>query len=131
MPNAWRLTQTPYKLLTTRRDDEKAVDITAEASRWLIARASRNSEHETSALSLPPVAENEMAWRSGDVIGCRRDELATTQMDNRNLDCTLRQPGGVRDRAHTGTDGDPFGSCGLGVKVQINEIRRRFLVVAD
>jgi len=72
-----------------------------------------------------------MAWRSSDVIGSRRDELATTQMDNRNLDCTLREPGGVRDRAHTGTDGAPVGSCGLGVKVQINEIRRRLLVVAD
>ena len=43
----------------------------------------------------------------------------------------FRKPGDVRDRAHTGTDGAPFGSCGLGVKVQINEIRRRLLVVTN
>ena len=43
----------------------------------------------------------------------------------------FRKPREVRDRARTGTDGAPFGSCGLGVKVQINEIRRRFLVVTS
>lgn len=43
----------------------------------------------------------------------------------------FRKPGDVRDRAHTGTDGAPLGSCGLAVKVEINEIRRRFLIVAN
>ena len=43
----------------------------------------------------------------------------------------FRKPGDVRYRARTGADGAPLGSCGLGVKVQINEIGRRFLVVAD
>jgi len=52
-------------------------------------------------------------------------------MRERRVNGAFGKPGDVRDRAHTSADGAPFGSCGLGVKVQINEIRRRFLIVAN
>jgi hypothetical protein len=52
-------------------------------------------------------------------------------MRERGMNGAFRKPGDVRDSAHTGTDGAPLGSCGLGVKVEINKIRRRFLIVAN
>ena len=52
-------------------------------------------------------------------------------MRESRMNGAFRKPGDIRDRARTGTDGTPFGSCRLGVKVKINEIRRRFLVVTS
>lgn len=47
------------------------------------------------------------------------------------MDGAFGQPGCVGDCAHTDDDVAPFISCGLAVKVQVNEIRSRFLVVPD
>lgn len=45
------------------------------------------------------------------------------------MDGAFGQPGCIGDCAHTGADVAPFVSCCLAVKVQVNEIRSRFLVV--
>ena len=37
----------------------------------------------------------------------------------------------IGNGAHTGADLAPFVSCGLAIKVQINDKRRLFLVVPD
>ena len=47
------------------------------------------------------------------------------------MDGAFGQPGCVGDCAHTGADVAPFVSCCLAVKVQVNEIRSRVLVVPN
>jgi len=64
-----------------------------------------------------------MAWRSSGMIGRGGDEPAATQVCQGRVHGAFGKPGDIRDRAHTGTDGAPLGSCGRGVKVEINEIR--------
>jgi hypothetical protein len=57
--------------------------------------------------------------------------LATTQVTERNLDCALRETGGVSDRTKTRGDWFPFMPRRPAVEVQINQISRGLLVVSD
>ena len=41
------------------------------------------------------------------------------------------KPGGIGDRAYTGANRAPFLSCNLAVKMQINQIGSRLLIMAD
>ena len=72
-----------------------------------------------------------MAWGSGGVMRCRPDELAATQVCQCRMGGAFGKPGGIGDRAHTGADRAPFVSCNLAVKMQINQVGGRLLVVAD
>ena len=72
-----------------------------------------------------------MARSGSDMIGSRRDELSTPQMCKRRVGSAFGESGCVCDRAHTGADGAPFASSGLAIKVQINQVGGRLLIVAD
>jgi len=72
-----------------------------------------------------------MARGSGDVIGSRRDELSTPQMYKRSVHGAFGESGCVGNCAHTGADMAPFASSGLAIKVQINQVGGRLLIVAD
>ena len=72
-----------------------------------------------------------MVRSSGNVIGCRRDQLSPPQMYKRSVGGAFGEPGCVRDRPHTGTNGTPFISCGLAVKMQVNHKRGGLLIVPD
>jgi hypothetical protein len=52
-------------------------------------------------------------------------------MRERNLGCALRQACGISDGSKTCGNGFPMMSHGLAVKVQINKIGSRFLVVPN
>ena len=47
------------------------------------------------------------------------------------MDGAFGKAGCVGDRAHTGADGMPFGSCCLPVEMKIDQVSGRFFVVAD
>jgi len=52
-------------------------------------------------------------------------------MCERRVDGAFGESGCVCDRAHTGADRAPFASRGLAIKVQINQVGSRLLIVAD
>ena len=52
-------------------------------------------------------------------------------MCQRRVDGAFRKPGCISDRAHTGADVPPFVSCGLAVKVQVNDKRGGLLIVPN
>lgn len=52
-------------------------------------------------------------------------------MGERHLDCALRQARCLRNRSETRYDWFPLAAHCLAVKVQINHISSRFLVVCD
>ena len=52
-------------------------------------------------------------------------------MSERGVDSAFGKSCRVSDRAHTGADVAPFASSGLAIKVQINQVGGRLLIVAD
>ena len=52
-------------------------------------------------------------------------------MCERRVGSAFGESGCVCDHAHTGADGAPFASSGLAIKVQINQVGGRLLIVAD
>ena len=72
-----------------------------------------------------------MAWRSSGVVCCRCDELTATQVFQCRVGGAFGKSGAIGNCAHTGTNRAPFVSCSMGVKMQIHQIGRRLLVVAD
>ena len=52
-------------------------------------------------------------------------------MSERCVDGAFGESCCVGDRAHAGADVTPFVSCGLSVKVQINDKRGRFLIMPE
>ncbi|MEY2508431.1 MAG: hypothetical protein QOH01_2760 [Verrucomicrobiota bacterium] len=68
--------------------------------------------------------------RRGMVRGCR-DKLASTQELQRGLDCALRQPRLIRQRAQARIDRFPSAASRRAVEVKVNQIRRRLPIVPD
>ena len=57
--------------------------------------------------------------------------MSAPQMYERGVDGAFGESGCVGDRAHTGADVKPPVSCGLAVKMQINQVGGRLLIVPD
>jgi hypothetical protein len=75
--------------------------------------------------------KDSMARRSGGVIRNRRDQLATTQMGECDLDCAFRETRCISDRAKTRCDWLPPAPRRPGVKMKIDQISSLFLIVRD
>jgi hypothetical protein len=70
-----------------------------------------------------------MARSGGCVLGCCRDQLAPAQMRERGLDGTLGQSSRIRQRSKTQCERFPPVPRSPTIKIEINEIRGRLLVV--
>ena len=57
--------------------------------------------------------------------------MSAPQMCKRCMHSAFGESGCVGDCPHTGTNGTPFISCGLAVKVQVNHKGGRLLIVPD
>jgi len=77
------------------------------------------------------MAKNAMTRQGCRVIALACDQFATPQQFERRLDGALRQTGFFRERTQTGRDRLPFGTRGLSVEIDIDQIRGRLAIVAD
>lgn len=77
------------------------------------------------------MAQNAMTRRGGGVFALRLDQFPSTQTFERSLNGAFRKPRRLSERAKTRQDRFPFVARGLAVKMQINKIRGRVLIVAD
>jgi hypothetical protein len=65
------------------------------------------------------------------MFGIARDQLSPPQMRERSLDRAPGKTGRVGDRAQTGLNRFPFIPRSLSVKMKINQIRGRLLIVPE
>ena len=77
------------------------------------------------------MAQDAVLRDSGGVFACATDQLASAQCFQGDLHRAFGKPGSFRDQAQAG--GDRFPSLPLrgAVKMEVNQKRRRLVVVAD